>query len=499
MIARCLVIALIFLTLKSWSVEMDDTYALIVSAEDSYLKGEVKLAFVKNDADRLTEALERFSHIPKQKILRLTNPTRNQFASAFTLLKANAIKKFVFYYSGHSDDSGLHFSDGLVSKGELFDLFSSVHAKTKIIVFDSCFSGGLRAKGVKKVDLVVPVSFALDEPTGSVILTSSSSDEFSYESDKLRGSIFTYHLVSGLYGQADLNNDGLVTIDELYSYTYLQTKHQSLVSGGKIQNPEFQNQLAGQGSLVIGYLEKQLGQLELAPALEGEVLIATDSNSMFFRFNKVKGETSLIKIPKGIYNLTVISESREGLRPIMVADSPVAIDDESLRWGRRVRPSLKVKGSLSQTLFGVLLADHPSFKSEEKSGSSFEVQVQSSVLWDIGLRWRFASHFGSETHSSSYDKSSVTKYSRLTVGLDGAHNALLGPDWEWLMGFRLGVRWTAGATSQTESASLNNLSVGLRWHYSDKFKVDSLLGIDTIKVEGQRDRSVPMLGVGLLF
>ena len=53
---------------------------------------------------------------------------------------------------------------------------------------------------------------------GRIILTSSNANEVSQESDRLRHGYFTYYLLGGLKGAADIGNDGLIDIDEIYRY-----------------------------------------------------------------------------------------------------------------------------------------------------------------------------------------------------------------------------------------------------------------------------------------
>src|SRR6185436_16351550 len=59
---------------------------------------------------------------------------------------------------------------------------------------------------------------------GRIILTASDSTQFAWKGDKVIGetsiSLFTHFLVEGLKGEADLDGDGRITVDELYDYTF---------------------------------------------------------------------------------------------------------------------------------------------------------------------------------------------------------------------------------------------------------------------------------------
>lgn len=97
-------------------------------------------------------------------------------------------------------------------------------SKRIVVLLDCCYSGaflrGFRARGDDSV--------AVDqlEGRGRAVITASRATEYAFEADELtaenaRPSMFTGALVEGLAtGRADVNGDGLVTVDELYDYVY---------------------------------------------------------------------------------------------------------------------------------------------------------------------------------------------------------------------------------------------------------------------------------------
>src|SRR3972149_518300 len=68
--------------------------------------------------------------------------------------------------------------------------------------------------------------------------------EGSLELDELGHGIFSYYLVRGLQGAADLNRDGIVTLQELYEYVEQQVSRKARAAGGK-QNPGMKGGLGG--------------------------------------------------------------------------------------------------------------------------------------------------------------------------------------------------------------------------------------------------------------
>jgi hypothetical protein len=98
-------------------------------------------------------------------------------------------------------------------------------SKRIVLLLDCCYSGaflkGFRARGDDSV--------AVDqlEGRGRAVITASRATEYAFEADELAAenaaqpSVFTGAVVEGLAtGSADVDGDGLVTVDELYDYVY---------------------------------------------------------------------------------------------------------------------------------------------------------------------------------------------------------------------------------------------------------------------------------------
>jgi len=110
------------------------------------------------------------------------------------------------------------------------DQLAETQSRCVVLVLDCCYSGAFaRGAGARGVNTVhVDEEFAAG--SGCIVLTASSATEYSFEGENLtqaegRPSIFTTALVNGLAtGDADLDADGEISIDELYRYTYHQVR-----------------------------------------------------------------------------------------------------------------------------------------------------------------------------------------------------------------------------------------------------------------------------------
>ncbi|MET9632122.1 Hsp70 family protein [Lentzea sp. NPDC006480] len=109
------------------------------------------------------------------------------------------------------------------------DQVESCRSNQIVVFLDCCYSGaysrGLRTRGTESVD----VAEAFDG-RGRVVITASNALQFSHESvlssrDAAEPSIFTQAIVNGLRtGDADLDLDGSISVDELYEYVYREVR-----------------------------------------------------------------------------------------------------------------------------------------------------------------------------------------------------------------------------------------------------------------------------------
>ncbi|MBE9067151.1 GUN4 domain-containing protein [Leptolyngbya cf. ectocarpi LEGE 11479] len=103
------------------------------------------------------------------------------------------------------------------SANVLHDYLRFSRIKTQIVILDCCFSGAFGDVLVKD-DGEVALTEQLSAE-GRVVLTSTSSVDYSFEEKESGLSIYTRYLVEGVEkGTADANGDGVITIDELHQF-----------------------------------------------------------------------------------------------------------------------------------------------------------------------------------------------------------------------------------------------------------------------------------------
>jgi uncharacterized caspase-like protein len=76
-------------------------------------------------------------------------------------------------------------------------------------------------------------------PADFNVISASQSDQISSSSPELKHGIFSYYLMKGMEGEADLNKDGKITFGEMHSYLTEQvSKHAGM--SNRVQIPQFQ-------------------------------------------------------------------------------------------------------------------------------------------------------------------------------------------------------------------------------------------------------------------
>ncbi len=333
------ILVLFLPTSPAWSF----TRVVAVGTNHSFDKSLETLQFAEDDARKFALAMKTVGMVPDLKISTVINPTVQEFRQTLTILskddgevrsKNGSKSKLIFFFSGHSDENGLHFSDGMIPKDELHGILSRAKHETKIAILDSCFSGALVAKGVKKSEPFDVPMLDVDEPSGSIYLTSSSSSQFAYESDALKGSVFSHHLIAGMYGDGDLNKDGIVTIDELYQYVYKNTKwHALTLPHKKTQDPEISSKLRGQGAVVLSYPVELDSVISVGEDISGVMSIAAETGYQIFSIQKVKGQAKQIKMPPGKYKYSIVDGGRAAQGNFVLASQKTTLlAGKNLTW-----------------------------------------------------------------------------------------------------------------------------------------------------------------------
>jgi uncharacterized caspase-like protein len=243
-----------------------DAVAIIVGIAD--YKKLPKADFANDDARSFYDYANRALGIKPENIKMLIDDEAEQveILSAFRNWLPSYVKKdktdvYVFY-SGHglpsTDGKSLFFlpqnghRDFLLETGidQNTLVAALVAAKPKSVTFfiDSCYSGSTRSGesllasarpiAIKATDTIFPINFT--------VISASRMDQISSSSPELKHGIFSFYVMKGMEGEADLNKDGKITAGELQSYLSDAVPRQAMKMNRK-QEP----QLVGDAERVL--------------------------------------------------------------------------------------------------------------------------------------------------------------------------------------------------------------------------------------------------------
>jgi len=108
-----------------------------------------------------------------------------------------------------------------ISMTEINNIAKLSPAKHMLFIVDACYgglAGWLASRAVPLSETTLEYVKKKVKDRGRQLLAAGQKDEQVYESDIWGHSVFTYFLIKALQGGADANNDGIITIHEIFSY-----------------------------------------------------------------------------------------------------------------------------------------------------------------------------------------------------------------------------------------------------------------------------------------
>ena len=294
----------------------------------------VLLAYAARDARAISDVMIEMGGIQRGNSLMLEDPSKRELNDGFAVLRnlINGAKtdarrvEFMVYYSGHSDEQGLLLGGEHYGYRELRDNITGMDSDVNIAILDSCSSGAFtRLKGGTRQS-----PFLFDESVntkGHAFLTSSSEDEAAQESDSIGGSFFTHYLVSALRGAADSTRDGMVTLNEAYTYAFSETLTRTATTLAGPQHASHEISLTGSGELILTDLRVSSAGIVLDKNVRGRMFITDQGGRMIAEVRKEAGVALTLAVPSGKYTVTLDDgESLYGTSVAVSSSSKVDLD-----------------------------------------------------------------------------------------------------------------------------------------------------------------------------
>ena len=234
-----------------------DALAVVIGVENYQYVPDATYAY--NDAEVFREYLSDTLGFKKQRIKIATNSKAtqaelNKLLGANGWLSRNIVKgksDVVVYFSGHgianpkNNNTGIlpfdvdpNYAIGLPIKDLYYNL-SKMGAKSVTVYLDACFTGQTRDSKMLIADarpiIISPNKDSI--PSNVTVFSASSGSQISGAIKEKEHGLFTYYLLKGMSGDADINKDKSIQINELSKYVSKNVKNQAAINGRE-QTPE---------------------------------------------------------------------------------------------------------------------------------------------------------------------------------------------------------------------------------------------------------------------
>jgi len=271
----------------------DNSYALIIGIDKYKNKS---LDYAVKDAESVANLLKDKFNFPQTNIKTLLNDEatflniRNSLSEIASSAKEN--DRVLIYFAGHgiTDDlpDGGEMGYLLPIDGKVDNLFAtsipmddikriSSISKSKHMLFliDACY-GGLSAVGARGLDARTTPNYIdkITQDKARQIITAGGRDEEVLEKSEWGHSAFTMNLIRALEdGNADYNDDGYITADELGLFL----KEKVTIDSENKQTPQSRRFTSHEGEFVFinnAYIKKQI--INITPGAENDDIRVID-------------------------------------------------------------------------------------------------------------------------------------------------------------------------------------------------------------------------------
>ena len=289
-------------------------YGILVGTNEGGA-GQQKLRYAEDDARKIAQVFRELGRFDGADMRVLTHPDPDavlrEIGEVGKKLAEHAARNeqavFVFYYSGHAKANAFSLGQSELPIALLRERLSKLPTTLTLVVLDACQSGQFaRIKGAEPAADFSFNSVSRLTTKGLAVMASSSAQELSQESDELKSSYFTHHLLVGLRGAADGDGDGKVSLDEAYRYAYRRTLAATAQTQVGAQHVTLETDLGGQGDVPVTYPSGARAQLELAEPLEARVLLfQRPSGAVVAEVQKSRGGAVRLAFTSGNYEAFV--------------------------------------------------------------------------------------------------------------------------------------------------------------------------------------------------
>ena len=251
-----------------------DSWAVIIGIND--YEHWPKLRYAVNDANGIEEALTGKFGFKKENIRKLLNgdATRQRIMQVLgdELTDSNKVQRedrVFFFFAGHGttrtfedgrqvgfivpvDADQSNYVSTAISMAQIREASDLIPAKHVYFVMDSCYSGLALSRGSGAYAKDRSYLEEITRRAARQILTAGGADQQVADDGPNGHSVFTWALLQGLQGEADLDGNGVITASELGAYV------SPIVAKFARQTPAVGNLVGSEGGEFVFELQPEL-------------------------------------------------------------------------------------------------------------------------------------------------------------------------------------------------------------------------------------------------
>jgi len=226
---------------------MPKTKALLVGVSKYFLPRCTSLPLVINDLFAMRDALVRGLNVAEKDIVLCGEKGTVEVSEFIKSIKRSFSEveendNFIFYFSGHGAKDCLVLSDKCIQLQELINLIGHHDVKSKILILDSCNSGGFKVDGVAEFDISTAVEKFIG--SGYAVMASCGPEQESGFDNNRNISLYTRFVCDALTSNSLIRRGrkSLEMINEAIK-RYADISNRS--GKNPIQNPVFRSSING--------------------------------------------------------------------------------------------------------------------------------------------------------------------------------------------------------------------------------------------------------------
>ncbi len=506
---RGLVVA-VLLAVSAHAQSPEHRFGLFVGANEGG-EGTRPLFSAPRDARRLHDVFVRLGGVKPDDAMLLLDGAADDVTTALGELERRARDAkargerttLLFFYSGHAKDGALRLGRDKLALEALKARLAAAPADLRIAVFDTCRSSGAAPParpGRPPPSFEVETGASRQAP-GLTLVTSSAADERDQESEFIDGSVFSYHLATGLLGSADTRGVGRVTLSEALAYAFERTA-----------GSPFAFELGAEGAQVLTEVIAQGEGLLIASGAAPGVYFAVEERGVVAAETSKAGTDRFLALAPGRYTLKRRLGDRLRLAAVEIpAGRVVTVDEGRFRDAKLSDDPVKGLGrssSLSRHWSASLVGHYQlalggTFPSMPVVGA--EVTLHNLFLRGLALHLEGGYGWASGSLTAPLIGALAFNATLLTLGA--------GLSWEWFQegrwipfaGLNVGLRavtrefTSAGLANQSYSTFAPGVAAGLKVRVTSRFSIIARGRVHYLYVDVDSPQHLGSADLGLLL